>query len=248
MLFFPVWKGAFYAWCAQVPQRARAFHADCASNELKEVEIMTITVSGRKMPVTDALRQYAEEKVGNAIKAVDADTVSTEIVLYTEKNPANPLPAICEVTVRVKGHIVRVEESEEDMYAAIDVAAAKVARQLRKYKTRVLDKKVRATERIVDYAHEDAHPESELDLDRLMDELSEDEKLTVNRARKVQRFLSQPFHVAEQFTGMEGKYVPIKETIRGFREIIEGKHDDLPESAFLFAVYKFSHMFHLPVV
>ena len=130
---------------------------------------MTITVSGRKMPVTDALRQYAEEKVGNAIKAVDADTVSTEIVLYTEKNPANPLPAICEVTVRVKGHIVRVEESEEDMYAAIDVAAAKVARQLRKYKTRVLDKKVRATERIVDYAHEDAHPESELDLDRLMD-------------------------------------------------------------------------------
>lgn len=128
---------------------------------------MTITVSGRKMPVTDALRQYAEEKVGNAIKAVDADTVSTEIVLYTEKNPANPLPAICEVTVRVKGHIVRVEESEEDMYAAIDVAAAKVARQLRKYKTRVLDKKVRATERIVDYAHEDAHPESELDLDRL---------------------------------------------------------------------------------
>ena len=111
MLFFPVWKGAFYAWCAQVPQRARAFHADCASNELKEVEIMTITVSGRKMPVTDALRQYAEEKVGNAIKAVDADTVSTEIVLYTEKNPANPLPAICEVTVRVKGHIVRVEES-----------------------------------------------------------------------------------------------------------------------------------------
>lgn len=175
MLFFPVWKGAFYAWCAQMPQRARTFHADCASNELKEVEIMTITVSGRKMPVTDALRQYAEEKVGNAIKAVDADTVSTEIVLYTEKNPANPLPAICEVTVRVKGHIVRVEESEEDMYAAIDVAAAKVARQLRKYKTRVLDKKVRATERIVDYAHEDAHPESELDLDRLMDELSEDE-------------------------------------------------------------------------
>ena len=67
-----------------------------------------------------------------------------------------------------------------------------------------------------------------------MDELSEEDKLTVNRARKVQRFLSQPFHVAEQFTGMEGKYVPLKETIRGFKEIIEGKHDDLPESAFLF--------------
>ena len=67
-----------------------------------------------------------------------------------------------------------------------------------------------------------------------MDELSEEDKLTVNRARKVQRFLSQSFTVAEQFTGMEGKYVPLKETIRGFKEIIEGKHDDLPESAFLF--------------
>ena len=67
-----------------------------------------------------------------------------------------------------------------------------------------------------------------------MDELSEDDKLVVNRARKIQRFLSQPFSVAEQFTGMEGKYVPIKETIRGFREILDGKHDALPESAFLF--------------
>ena len=67
-----------------------------------------------------------------------------------------------------------------------------------------------------------------------MDELSDEDKLTVSRARKIQRFLSQPFSVAEQFTGMEGKYVPLKETIRGFREIIEDKHDDLPESAFLF--------------
>ncbi len=68
-----------------------------------------------------------------------------------------------------------------------------------------------------------------------MDELSEEDKKIVLRARKVQRFLSQPFSVAEQFTGMQGKYVPLKETIRGFKEIIEGKHDDLPESAFLFA-------------
>ena len=67
-----------------------------------------------------------------------------------------------------------------------------------------------------------------------MDELSEEDKKIVQRARKVQRFLSQPFSVAEQFTGMQGKYVPLKETIRGFQEIIEGKHDDLPESAFLF--------------
>ncbi len=67
-----------------------------------------------------------------------------------------------------------------------------------------------------------------------MDELSEEDKLIVSRARKIQRFLSQPFSVAEQFTGMEGRYVPIKETVRGFREILDGKHDALPESAFLF--------------
>ena len=67
-----------------------------------------------------------------------------------------------------------------------------------------------------------------------MDELSEEDKLTVNRARKVQRFLSQPFEVAEQFTGYKGKYVPLKETIRGFKEIIQGKYDDIPESYFLF--------------
>ena len=68
-----------------------------------------------------------------------------------------------------------------------------------------------------------------------MDELSEEDKLIVNRARKIQRFLSQPFSVAEQFTGYKGKYVPLAETIRGFKEIMEGKYDDYPESAFLFA-------------
>ena len=67
-----------------------------------------------------------------------------------------------------------------------------------------------------------------------MDELAEDDKLLVTRARKIQRFLSQPFFVSEKFTGLPGVYVPLSETLRGFREIIEGKHDDLPESAFLF--------------
>ena len=67
-----------------------------------------------------------------------------------------------------------------------------------------------------------------------MDELSDEDKLTVNRARKIQRFFSQPFSVAEQFTGMQGKYVPLKETVRGFKEILEGKHDDLPEQAFVY--------------
>jgi F-type H+-transporting ATPase subunit beta len=65
-----------------------------------------------------------------------------------------------------------------------------------------------------------------------IDELSEDDKLSVSRARKIQRFLSQPFFVAEQFTGFKGKYVQIADTIRGFKEIVEGKHDALPEQAF----------------
>jgi F-type H+-transporting ATPase subunit beta len=65
-----------------------------------------------------------------------------------------------------------------------------------------------------------------------MDELSDEDKLVVNRARRVQRFLSQPFHVAEQFTGNPGQYVKLPDTIRGFKEIVEGKYDDLPEQAF----------------
>ncbi len=68
-----------------------------------------------------------------------------------------------------------------------------------------------------------------------MDELSDSDKLVVNRARKIQRFMSQPFSVASQFTGMEGKYLPLKETVRGFKEILEGKHDMIPEDMFLFA-------------
>jgi F-type H+-transporting ATPase subunit beta len=65
-----------------------------------------------------------------------------------------------------------------------------------------------------------------------IDELSEDQKLTVARARKIQRFLSQPFHVAEQFTGAPGRYVKIADTVKGFKEIVDGKHDDIPEQAF----------------
>ena len=68
-----------------------------------------------------------------------------------------------------------------------------------------------------------------------MDELSEDDKLIVGRARKIQKFFSQPFFVAEQFIGVPGKYVPIQDTLRGFREICDGKHDDVPEQAFYMA-------------
>jgi F-type H+-transporting ATPase subunit beta len=68
-----------------------------------------------------------------------------------------------------------------------------------------------------------------------VDELSEDDKLVVSRARKIERFFSQPMFVAEQFTGIPGRYVPLRETVRGFREILDGEHDDLPEQAFMMA-------------
>lgn len=133
---------------------------------------MSITVTGRKMPVTEALREYAEEKIGNSMKVMDISPLTAEVVLFVEKNPANPRPACCEVTLRTKGHIIRVEEHEEDMYAAIDVAAAKVVRQLRKYKTRVIDRKLRAGEKAVEAMMPEAT--GELDLDKLMSELSDD--------------------------------------------------------------------------
>ena len=125
---------------------------------------MDIAITGRKMPITDALRAYAEEKIGNSMKVMDIDPLTAEVVLQVEKNPANPTPACCEVTMRARGHIIRVEEYEENMYAAIDVAAAKALRQLRKFKTRVIDKKISQgnTEKKA----------TELDIDGLMEELS----------------------------------------------------------------------------
>ncbi len=136
---------------------------------------MDVTVSGRKMPVSDSLRAYAEDKIGGSVEQLDVGAIACEIVLYREKNPANPNPAICEVTVLMKGHVARVEESEQDMFAAIDVAAAKIARQLRKFKTRVRSKRTKKSEQDVALRSEAAHPETELDLDALMDELAEDE-------------------------------------------------------------------------
>lgn len=136
---------------------------------------MDITVSGRKMPVSDSLRSYAEDKIGKAVEQLEVGAIACEIVLHREKNKAITNAAICEVTVVMPGHVARVEESEEDMFAAIDVAAAKIARQLRKFKTRVQSKRTKKNEQFVDYQHEDAHTESDLDLDKLMDELSDDE-------------------------------------------------------------------------
>ena len=136
---------------------------------------MSITATGRKMPVTDALREYAEEKIGNSMKVMDIDPLVAEVVLFVEKNPANPRPAVCEVTLRTKGHIIRVEEHEEDMYAAIDVAAAKVVRQLRKYKTKGVDRKLRAADETIRMAAPAAA--GELDVDGLMQELAADDEV-----------------------------------------------------------------------
>lgn len=142
---------------------------------------MSIIVAGRRMTVTDALKDYAEEKIGSAAKVMDIEPLDVEVVLSVERNPANPRPCCCEVTLRTKGHTIRVEEHEEDMYAAIDVAAAKVVRQMRKFKTRVIDAKVREGEKRATVRTEAAG--EELDLDALMEELSDQEIVRVKEVR-----------------------------------------------------------------
>lgn len=134
---------------------------------------MEVTVIGRKVTVTDALNDYAVEKIGNAMKVLSIDIPKAEVVLRVEKNRA--VPCICEVTIRPKGHTIHVEEHEEDMYAAIDVAAAKVVRQLRKYKTKVVDRKLRAADETIRMAEPAAA--GELDVDGLMQELAADDEV-----------------------------------------------------------------------
>ncbi|MBQ6391382.1 MAG: ribosome-associated translation inhibitor RaiA [Eggerthellaceae bacterium] len=139
---------------------------------------MAITVVGRKMTVSDALRQYAEEKIGNSMKVMDIDPLDAEVVLSVKKNPSIALPCKCEVTIRARGNVIRVEEEEQDMFAAIDVAAAKVLRQLRKFKTRVVDRKVRAgAHGEVGSIREMGEGSGDLDLDALMADLSGDEEI-----------------------------------------------------------------------
>lgn len=103
---------------------------------------MDITVTGRNIAVTDALRSYVEDKLAAATGVFDIP-MRAEVVLRVEKNPSNPVPQVVEVTVFVKGTVVRVSEAAADMYAAIDMAADRVSRQLRKYKTRVIDRRQR---------------------------------------------------------------------------------------------------------
>ena len=113
---------------------------------------MEITVSGRKTTVTDALQNHVNEKIGSAVKVFDIEPMTVDVVLRYEKNPSNPKPAVVEVTVRARGSVIRVAEPGEDMYAAIDAASDKVTRQLRKFKTKVVDRRTRATETAADVA------------------------------------------------------------------------------------------------
>lgn len=132
---------------------------------------MEITVTGRTITVTPALRDYAQEKVGAALKVMNINPLNADVVLLAEKNPANAAPCVCEITAHTKGQTIRVEERQDDMYAAIDIAAAKVSRQLRKYKTKVVDRRQRAAGASATIAAE----QPETDFDKLMAELSADD-------------------------------------------------------------------------
>lgn len=102
---------------------------------------MQVTVAGRHMDVTDALREYADQKVGRVSKIIDQDTMSAEVVLTHEKNPKIEKSDVAEVTLQLKGRILRAEEAATDMFAAIDLAADKLEKQLRRYKSRLLEKR-----------------------------------------------------------------------------------------------------------
>ena len=135
---------------------------------------MEMTVTGKKFAITDWMKEYCEDKIGNAAKVFDINPLSVEVVLTQEKNPANPTPAKCEVTLRAGGHIIHVEENEEEIHAAIDVASAKVTRQLRKYKTRITDKRGHSAAKEAVRAAEGAIGDA-LDFDALMADLSEED-------------------------------------------------------------------------
>ena len=136
---------------------------------------MDIQVTGRNLNVSDPLRAYAEEKIGNAVKVFDIEPLVADVVLQIEKNPAIARRATCQITLSTKGHIIHVEEHEDDMYAAIDVAAAKVVRQMRKYKTKVVDRKTRAEGETI----REVEAATELDLDALMEDLAGEEVVRV---------------------------------------------------------------------
>ena len=130
--------------------------------------MVDIKISGRKVSVSDALREHVETKVGGALKVFDIKPMSCDVVLRVDKNPSNPERKACEVTVFVRDNVVRVVATSDDMYAAIDEAAEKVTRQLRKYKTRVIDRRQRAQVAAAPVA-------SEQDLAKLIEDAPEED-------------------------------------------------------------------------
>lgn len=128
-----------------------------------------IKISGRKLNVTDSMRDHVEEKVDSALKVFDISPMSADVVLRVDKNPSNPERKTCEITVRVRGSVVRVTSSAEDMESAVDAATAKVTRQLRKYKTKIVDKRQRSTRPTVE--------STVSDLADLIEAVPEDEQL-----------------------------------------------------------------------
>ncbi len=109
--------------------------------------MVDIKISGRKVSVSDGMRDHVLDKVGESLKVFDIQPMSCDVVLRVDKNPSNPDRRTCEITVFVRDNVVRVEASNQDMYAAIDDAADKATRQLRKYKTRIIDRKQRSKQR-----------------------------------------------------------------------------------------------------
>ena len=196
--------------------------ADCSSRDLKapanaksKVKKVIAVVSGKggvgKSLVTSSLA-VAMRRMGKTVGVLDADITGPSI------------PTAFGVHTKAEG-------SELGIYPAVDPLEST---------SRALDPQIVGEEHYRVAVGIQELLQNYKDLQDIiailgMEELSEEDKLTVARARKLQRFLSQPFYVAEQFTGMAGKYVPLKETIRGFKEILEGRHDEIPESMFLFA-------------
>lgn len=135
---------------------------------------MNITVTGRKTTVTEALHNHVDEKVGGAARVFEIDPLSADVVLRVEKNPSNPEPATCEVTLHAKGAVIRVSESDADMYVAIDKAADNVTRQLRKFKTKIVDRRQSPSAEPIF-----TQTSRELDFDKLMDELHHEDDALV---------------------------------------------------------------------
>ena len=139
--------------------------------------MVDIKISGRKISVTDEMRDRVTEKIGEALRVFEVRPMNCDVVLRVDKNPSNPERKTCEVTVFVRNNVVRVEASSDDMYSAIDDAADKVTRQLRKYKTRVVDRRHNTTDTI--RTADAGKPLSEKGLSDLIEPKDDDDNLLV---------------------------------------------------------------------